>query len=79
MVLTWRLLGRGHVNAVSTAGTLTFMTVYFPSRILDWLSGGRLFGKNLMLYAQKPRVETIRRRGVRRSSLFWGSPAHPFQ
>ena len=57
MVLTWRLLGRGGVNAVAAMGRLAVYDRFvLPlSRLLDWFWVGRSFGKNLILYTEIPR------------------------
>ena len=60
-VLAWRLVGRGDVNAVTAAGTLTTYDRFLlpVSRILDNLGAGWLFGKNLVLYAEKPSAAIV--------------------
>ena len=63
VVLTWRLLGRGGVNAVAATGRLAVYDRFvLPlSRLLDWFGVGRLFGKNLILYAEIPRRKSPKR------------------
>ena len=63
VVLTWRLLGRGGVNAVAATGRLAVYDRFvLPlSRLLDWFGVGRLFGKNLILYDEIPQRKSPKR------------------